>query len=30
MSLSENVVTCAARAAGSVRIFREILTEGGN
>jgi hypothetical protein len=30
MSLSENLVTCAARAAGSVRISRRILTEGGN
>jgi hypothetical protein len=30
MSLSENLVTCAARAAGSLRISRRILTEGGN
>jgi hypothetical protein len=30
MSLNENLVTCAARAAGSVRISRRILTEGEN
>jgi hypothetical protein len=30
MSLSENLVTCAARAARSVKISWRILTEGGN
>jgi hypothetical protein len=30
MPLSENLVTCAVRAAGSVRNSRRILTEGGN
>jgi hypothetical protein len=30
MSLSENLVTCAAHAAGFVRISQRILTEGGN
>jgi hypothetical protein len=30
MPLSENLVTCAAHAAGSVRNSRRILTEGGN